>query len=130
MRLSIQQIRELLERYGCYVTEACDKCGQILDAVRFTLKEETGEWCSRECRGDTPRQRTRKGGRPRKYRTEAARRRAERQKNAQRQQAYRARVKRNGKPPRTLAETKDLQAQKSCLSHYPSSEALGGPKAA
>lgn len=50
MRLSVARSRALLEKHGCYVREACDKCGQILGPVRFTCKGESGEWCSRECR--------------------------------------------------------------------------------
>lgn len=50
MRLNTQQAYEALEKYGCYLTEACDKCGQLLGPVRFTLKGEKGVWCSRECR--------------------------------------------------------------------------------
>jgi len=69
MKLTTGQSRELLERFGCYVTEACDKCGRFLGAVRYTRKEEFGEWCSRECRGDSQREAIRRGGRPRKYRS-------------------------------------------------------------
>lgn len=50
MRLSETQNRELLHKHGVYVTEACDKCGQILGPVRFTRYAEKGEWCSRLCR--------------------------------------------------------------------------------
>lgn len=50
MRLTVQQSRALLEKYGCYVTEACDKCGQILGPVRYTRQGQLGEWCSRQCR--------------------------------------------------------------------------------
>jgi hypothetical protein len=61
----------------------------------------------------------RKGGRPRKYKTHSERRRAERQQNAKRQIEFRERVQSNGKPLRIFTETKELQAQKSPLSHYP-----------
>jgi len=50
MLLTTEQSYELLERFGCYVTEACDKCGRMLGPVRFTRKGEAGVWCSRECR--------------------------------------------------------------------------------
>jgi len=50
MLLTVMQSYELLAKYGCYVTEACDKCGQILGPVRYTRKNETGAWCSRQCR--------------------------------------------------------------------------------
>src|SRR6516162_2416515 len=42
MLLTVMQSYELLAKYGCYVTEACDKCGQILGPVRYTRKNETG----------------------------------------------------------------------------------------
>lgn len=50
MKLATAQSYALLERRDCFVTEVCDKCGQILGALRFTRKGESGEWCSRECR--------------------------------------------------------------------------------
>jgi predicted RNA-binding Zn-ribbon protein involved in translation (DUF1610 family) len=61
---------------------------------------------------------TRKGGRPAKYTSERERRRAERQQGAERQRAFRA-SQRNGKPPRKISETKDLQRQNLTLSHTP-----------
>jgi hypothetical protein len=42
--------RRLLKDRGIYATEACDKCGQILGSVRFTRRDSSGDWCSRECR--------------------------------------------------------------------------------
>jgi len=42
--------RRLLADRGIYVTEACDRCGQLLGSVRYTRKGESGVWCSRECR--------------------------------------------------------------------------------
>jgi hypothetical protein len=50
MRLTTEQSYALFERYGCYVTEAGDKCGRMLGSVRFARKGEEGVWCSRECR--------------------------------------------------------------------------------
>jgi hypothetical protein len=129
MHLSVQQSRELLERHGVFVDSVCDRCGVILGPVRFTRQGDSGEWCSHECRGDDTPSKTRKGGRPRKYRTEAARQQAERRQNTERQRAFRGRVQRNGKPPRSVAKTQELRAQKSPLSQYTSSEALGGPAA-
>jgi hypothetical protein len=119
MKLTARQAYELLDKHGSYITEICDRCGQGIGPVRFTRKDDSGVWCSRECRGDLHGDAIRKGGRPRKYRTEDARTDAERQQNAERQRAFRAGVQRNGKPPRTVAETKDLQAQKSPLSTIP-----------
>src|SRR5215467_8140027 len=99
MRLTTEQARQFLERYGCYLLEACDKCGQLLlGPVRYTRKNESGVWCSQECRGDAERPMIRRGGRPRKYRT-----------NAERQRVYRSRS--NVTKPRCIpTETKGLQA--------------------
>jgi hypothetical protein len=68
MKLTPDQSQELLARFCCYVMEACDKCSKLLGPVRYTRKDEPGEWCSRECRGDADREVVRRGGRPRKYR--------------------------------------------------------------
>jgi len=50
MRLTIKQSRRVLWDYSLYVTEACDRCGQILGWVRYTRSGESGTWCSRKCR--------------------------------------------------------------------------------
>ena len=50
MRLPMEQSRRMIEEHGCYFTDACDKCGKLLAEVRFTVKGQSGEWCSRECR--------------------------------------------------------------------------------
>src|SRR5690348_2574832 len=50
MMLREELRRRLLADRGVYVTEACDKCGQLLGPVRYTRKGESGVWCSRECR--------------------------------------------------------------------------------
>ena len=55
MKLTVQQAYALLEKHGSYVTEPCDTCGKGIGPVRFTRKDDPGVWCSRECRGDTPR---------------------------------------------------------------------------
>jgi len=119
MLLNPQQSYELLAKHGCYATECCDRCGQLLGAVRFTRRDDAGVWCSRDCGGDGDRTTIRKGGRPHKYKTENDRRKAERRQNAERQKAFRGRVQRNGKPSRSFAETKDLKATKTPLSNYP-----------
>lgn len=110
MMLTSQQGYDVLVKHRSYITEICDACGKLLAAVRYTRHGEIGEWCSRECRGDQPKHSIRKAGRPPKYETAAARRQAERRQNTQRQRAFRERVQRNGKPTRSLAKTKDLQA--------------------
>jgi len=95
VRLTEAQSRELLGKHGVYVSEVCNTCRKILGHVRLTRSSEPGEWCSRECRDGVQvaeRERvSRKGGRPRKYRTDRERRIAERRQNAIRQQAFRQR---------------------------------------
>ena len=114
MMLREELRKRLLADRGIYVTEACDKCGQLLGPVRYTRKNEAGVWCSRDCRGDVAQQLIRKGGRPRKYRNGEQARAA---KTAQ-QRNYRSGLSVE-KTLRIQAETKDLQAQKTPLSHYP-----------
>jgi hypothetical protein len=111
MQLTIQQSYVLLAKHGVFAREICNRCGAVLGAVHFTRKDESGVWCSRECRGDGERRTIRKGGRPRRHMTDA-----------DRQRAYRANL-RVTKPSRSLTETKDLQTQKWPLSYYP----LTGP---
>ena len=50
MKLEREQSQKLLRERGIWVTGACDKCGQLLDSVRWTRKGERGEWCSAACR--------------------------------------------------------------------------------
>jgi hypothetical protein len=50
MRLGKEQSQRLLRERGFWVTKACDKCGQLLGAVRWTRQGESGEWCSKSCR--------------------------------------------------------------------------------
>jgi hypothetical protein len=119
MLLTSQQSYELLVKHNCFAKECCDRCGQLLGPVRFTRQGDAELWCSRECRGDGDRTTIRKGGRPRKYKTENDRRQAERGQNAERQKAFRGRVQCNGKPSRSFVETKDLQAQKTPVSALP-----------
>jgi hypothetical protein len=111
MLLTTQQSDELLKRHGVFAREICDKCGTVLGAVRFTRKDESGVWCSRECRGDGERRATRKNGRPVKYRNgEECRAAKTRQ---QRNYRLRSGVEKTVCIP---SETKELQVQKSPLS--------------
>ena len=120
MKLTAEQSRTLLEKHGCYCAEACDKCGQVLGPVRYTRASDSGVWCSPQCRGDAQRTKILKSGRPRKYRTKKERRRAK----SQQQRIYRSRP-RVEKTACIETETKDLQAQNTALSCYPSSGVLG-----
>ena len=110
MQLTIEQANDVMAKHDVFGKEAWDKCGWLLGAVRFTRREEVGEWCSLECRRDAERQAVRRGGRPRKYRNDRARIEAERLQNTERQRVFRVRSLRNGKLPLSLAETNHLQA--------------------
>jgi hypothetical protein len=114
MMLTVSQGYTLLAKHGVFAREICDKCGAVLGAVRFMRKDESGVWCSRDCRGDGERQAARKNGRPRKYRNGEECRAA---KTGQ-QRGYRQ-VAVWKKLPRSLSETKDLQARKTPLSTIP-----------
>ena len=50
MRLTVQQSYALLEKFGSYIREVCDKCGNGIGSVCYTRMGETGMWCSRQCR--------------------------------------------------------------------------------
>ena len=52
MMLREELRRRLLDEHSIYVKECCDKCGQILGAVRYMRRGEPGVWCSEQCRGD------------------------------------------------------------------------------
>jgi hypothetical protein len=64
MRLTKEQGERLLEQHGIWITVACDRCGNLLGAVRWTRRGEAGDWCSEICR-DGLRAERRRGGRPR-----------------------------------------------------------------
>jgi hypothetical protein len=50
MNLTVAQTQKVFREYGCWLTSACNKCGKVLAAVRYTLKGQPGEWCSHLCR--------------------------------------------------------------------------------
>jgi len=50
MRLTVEQSRKAFADHGCYVTEACDKCGKLLGCIRYTIRGKRGVWCSALCR--------------------------------------------------------------------------------
>jgi hypothetical protein len=50
MKLTREQSQKLVQERGIWVTNACDRCGRLLGAVRWTRRGEPGEWCSALCR--------------------------------------------------------------------------------
>jgi hypothetical protein len=50
MQLTTEQSYSLLDKFGVYAGECCDRCGQVLGPERFTRRNESGVWCSRGCR--------------------------------------------------------------------------------
>src|ERR1700756_4377957 len=50
MKLTSEQQLRIRELHGVCVNEVCDKYGKVLAEVRFTIKDQPGEWCSRLCR--------------------------------------------------------------------------------
>jgi hypothetical protein len=50
MRLTAEQQKALLAKYGICVNEACDRCHKILDEVRWTRKHMPETYCSQVCR--------------------------------------------------------------------------------
>jgi hypothetical protein len=50
MTISLELQHRLRNERGVYAVEPCDRCGQILGAVRFTRAGESWAWCSRKCR--------------------------------------------------------------------------------
>ena len=115
MMLSTAQAYDLLAKHGVYALEACERCGAILGALRFMRTGDTGVWCSRECRGDGERPAIRKGGRPRKYESDA-----------EEQRPYRSRVLGVAKPPLQLARNKALADAKSGSLDYPHTGSIRG----
>jgi hypothetical protein len=50
MQVTKAQSRELVQTHSVYVAEVCERCGQILGHVRYTRRNQPGEWCSKICR--------------------------------------------------------------------------------
>ena len=117
MLLATQKSYEFLAKYGFFALEICDKCGNVLGAVRFTRHGESEVYCSRECRGADQRSATFRPGRLRKYETDRERRAAK----TRQQQVYRSHPIVE-KTVRIQSETKKLQTQKVPLSY------LGTPR--
>ena len=96
MILPLEVREQLKARRGIYLTEACDACGALLGAVRYTRRGESGAWCSAKCRDGAEAIADgvkRRSGRPRKYESESERMAANRVKAAKRQRAFRERLR-------------------------------------
>ena len=50
MMLSAELRERLKGERGICLHESCDRCGRLLDAVRYTRLAQSGAWCSRQCR--------------------------------------------------------------------------------
>ena len=50
VKLMHEQSQKILREHGVWVNSACDKCGAVLGPIRYTRRDERGEWCSRFCR--------------------------------------------------------------------------------
>jgi hypothetical protein len=50
MKLTSQQSYALLEKFGAYIKEICDRCGRGIGPICYTRKGEPGVSCSWECR--------------------------------------------------------------------------------
>ena len=50
MQISEERQKQLKDDFGICANEACDNCKKILAEVRWTKRNTSGEWCSRECR--------------------------------------------------------------------------------
>lgn len=50
MMLSIELQEHLKRERGICVHECCNRCGQLLGAVRYTRFGLPGAWCNRQCR--------------------------------------------------------------------------------
>jgi hypothetical protein len=95
MKLSREQSRQLLHERGIWITNACDRCGQLLGAIRWRRKDEEGEWCSAECRDGKARKApvavTREVVRSKRIGTRAAGRPKQHANNAEKCRSYRER---------------------------------------
>lgn len=50
MMLSIELRERLKRERGICVHECCNRCGQLLGAVRYARFGQPGAWCNRQCR--------------------------------------------------------------------------------
>ena len=102
MKLADEQSRKILAEHGCWITEACDRCRQLLGAVRYTLRGEPGEWCSEACRdgsAEVHARQARPAGRPRLKLSAKGRVLHRRRQIREAAQRHRLRVIKNGRQP-------------------------------
>ena len=52
LKLNKEQGQKLLRERGIWITEACDRCGQLLGSVRWTRRGDAAVWCSQSCRDE------------------------------------------------------------------------------
>jgi hypothetical protein len=50
MKLTAALQAEIKSVYELCVNGVCDACHKLLDHIRYTRKDQPGEWCSRVCR--------------------------------------------------------------------------------
>jgi hypothetical protein len=102
MRLTKAQSELLLEQHGIWITVTCDRCGNLLGAVRWTRRGEAREWCSELCRDGSAAVHTRRArrvGRPRLKLSAKGRVLHRRKQIREAAQRHRLRVIKNGRQP-------------------------------
>jgi hypothetical protein len=50
MQMTMEQQLKIREDHDVWANSACDECGRVLAAIRYTRKGELGEWCTARCR--------------------------------------------------------------------------------
>jgi 16S rRNA U1498 N3-methylase RsmE len=48
--MTLEQQSKIREDHDVWVKAACNQCGRVLAEIRYTRKDEQGEWCSAICR--------------------------------------------------------------------------------
>jgi hypothetical protein len=50
MQMTLEQQSKIRAEHDVWVNSVCNGCGQVLAEIRYTHKDEPGEWCSEKCR--------------------------------------------------------------------------------
>jgi hypothetical protein len=50
MQMTTEQQFKIRAEHDVWVKSVCNGCGQVLAEIRYTRKDEPGEWCSARCR--------------------------------------------------------------------------------